>query len=69
MKISMYQNTKECYFWTKDELSFIEENYPMYFKIDWGNVNTFNLKGHEVSIETREKIRASLLAKNAKNKG
>lgn len=26
-------------------------------------------KGHEVSTETREKIRASLLAKNAKNKG
>ena len=50
MKISMYQNTKECYFWTKDELSFIEENYPMYFKVDWGDVNTFNLKGHEVSI-------------------
>ena len=50
MKISMYQNTKECYFWTKDELSFIEENYPMYFKADWGDVNTFNLKGHEVSI-------------------
>ena len=50
MKISMYQNTKECYFWTKDELNFIEENYPMYFKVDWGDVNTFNLKGHEVSI-------------------
>lgn len=50
MKISMYQKTKECYFWTKDELSFIEENYPMYFKVDWGDVNTFNLKGHEVSI-------------------
>ena len=50
MKIFIYQNSRECYFWTKEELSFIEETYPMYFKSNGPNPNIFELKGHEVTL-------------------
>jgi len=50
MKISIYQSTKECYFWTREELNFIEENYPNYFKIDGPATNIFDFKGYEVTF-------------------
>jgi hypothetical protein len=50
MKISIYQTSRECYFWTKEELSFIEETYPMFFKMNGPNPNIFEFKGHEVRI-------------------
>jgi hypothetical protein len=52
MKISIYQSSRECYFWTKDELSFIEETYPMYFKMNGPNPNVFPFKGHVFSRYT-----------------
>ena len=50
MKIYIYQSSRECYFWTKEELSFIEETYPMYFKSNGPNPNIFEFKGHEVTL-------------------
>jgi hypothetical protein len=50
MKIYIYQSGRECYFWTKEELSFIEETNPMLFKSNGPNPNIFEFKGHEVSL-------------------
>lgn len=50
MKISIYQNTKECYFWTREELSFIEETNLRLFKADGPDTNVFEFKGYEVTI-------------------
>lgn len=50
MKIYIYQSSRECYFWTKEELSFIEENYSMFFKSNGPNPNIFEFKGYEVTI-------------------
>ena len=50
MKIYIYQSSRECYFWTKEELSFIEETNPMLFKSNGPNPNIFEFKGHEVSL-------------------
>lgn len=50
MNISIYQSGKECYFWTKEELSFIEETYPTFFKSDIPVNNIFDFKGHVVTI-------------------
>jgi hypothetical protein len=50
MKIYIYQSSRECYFWTKEELSFIEETNPMLFKSNGPNPNIFEFKGHEVTL-------------------
>ena len=50
MKIYIYQSSRECYFWTKEELSFIEESNPMLFKSNGPNPMVFEFKGHEVTI-------------------
>lgn len=50
MKIYIYQNSRECYFWTKEELSFIEETHPMFFKFNGPNPNIFEFKGYEVTL-------------------
>jgi len=50
MKIYIYQNTRECYFWTKEELIFIEEKYPMIFKSNGPTPNVFEFKGYEVTL-------------------
>ena len=50
MKISIYQSSRECYFWTKEELSFIEETHPMFFKSNGANPNVFDFKGYEVTL-------------------
>ncbi len=50
MKIYIYQSGRECYFWTKEELSFIEETNSMLFKSNGNSPNTFEFKGYEVTI-------------------
>ena len=50
MKIYIYQSSRECYFWTKEELSFIEETHPMFFKFNGPNPNIFQFKGYEVTL-------------------
>ena len=50
MKIYIYQSGRECYFWTKEELSFIEETNSMLFKSNGPNPNIFEFKGHEVTL-------------------
>ena len=50
MKISIYQTTKECYFWTREELNFIEETNSTLFKSNGPNPIQFDFKGYEVSV-------------------
>jgi hypothetical protein len=49
MKINLYQTDRECYFWTKEEIGFLEQEYPDFFTRLAGN-QYVPFKGHEIKI-------------------
>jgi hypothetical protein len=49
MKINLYQSDKECYFWTREEIRFLEEEYPHLYTRMAGNTY-ISFRGHEVKI-------------------
>jgi hypothetical protein len=50
MIIDLYQDDKECFFWTKEELSFIEESQPNTFKLTSSNPDIVSFKGNTLRI-------------------
>ena len=50
MKISLYQDDRECFFWTREELNFIEASNETTFKANAHNPDIFSFRGHEVYI-------------------
>lgn len=52
MKINLYQSDRECYFWTKEEIRFLEEEYPnLYTRL--ANREYVSFKGHDIKIMHR----------------
>ena len=50
MKISLYQDDRECFFWTREELNFIEASNATTFKSYANNPDVFSYRGHLLNV-------------------
>lgn len=50
MKISLYQDDRECFFWTREELNFIEASNERIFKAYINGPDNFSFKGHDMWV-------------------
>ena len=46
-KINLYQDTKECLFWTRSEFEELEKKYPKKFELDKDQPFVFEHGGYE----------------------
>ena len=50
MIIDLYQDDKECFFWTREELNFIEASNPNSFRLNSPSPAIIDYKGHTLRI-------------------